>query len=47
MRKSKCSEAQVAFILRESEESLSIDEACGNAQVSEVMFYVLRRKYGG
>ena len=47
MKRSKFSEAQVAFILRQAEEGASIGEVCRKAGISEATFYVWRKKYGG
>ena len=47
MKRSKFSEAQVAFILRQAEEGTAIGEVCRQAGISEATFYAWRKKYGG
>lgn len=47
MKRSKCSEAQIAFILQQAEEGTPIAEVCRKAGVSEATFYNWRKKYGG
>jgi len=47
MRKSRFSDQQIAFILRQAEEGTSVAEVCRKAGVSEATYYVWRKKYGG
>jgi putative transposase len=47
MKRSKFSESQVAFILRQAQEGTLIGEVCRKAGISEATFYVRRKKYGG
>ncbi len=47
MKKSKFTESQVAFILRQADEGTSIAEVCRKAGISEATFYNWRSKYGG
>ena len=47
MKRSKFSESQVPFILRQAQEGASIGEVCRKAGISEATFYVWRKKYGG
>ena len=47
MKRSKFSEAQVAFILRQADEGASVGEVCRKAGISEATFYVWRKKYAG
>ena len=47
MKKSRFSEQQIAFILRQAEEGTSIGEVCRKAGISEATYYVWRKKYGG
>jgi putative transposase len=47
MKKSKFSESQIAFILRQAEEGTAISEVCRKAGISEATFYNWRKKYGG
>lgn len=47
MKRSRFSEQQIAFVLRQGEEGTSIAEVCRKAGVSEATFYNWRKKYGG
>lgn len=47
MKRSKFSEAQIAFILRQAEEGTAIGEVCRKAGISEATFYAWRKKYAG
>ena len=47
MLRPKFNEAQVAYILRQYEESTAIGEVCRKAGISEATFYNWRKKYGG
>lgn len=47
MKKSRFTEAQVAFILRQAEEGTAIGEVCRKAGISEATFYAWRKKYAG
>ena len=47
MKKSKFSEAQIAFILKQAEDGTSIGEVCRKAGVSQATFYNWRNKYAG
>lgn len=47
MRKSKFTESQIAFILRQADEGTPIVEVCRKAGISEATFYNWRAKYGG
>jgi putative transposase len=47
MKKSKFTDAQIAFMLRQAEEGTAIGEVCRKAGISEATFYNLREKYGG
>jgi putative transposase len=47
MKKSRFTEAQIAFILRQAEEGTAVAEVCRKADVSEATFYNWRKKYGG
>lgn len=45
MKKTRFSEQQIAFILRQAEEGTSVGEVCRKAGISEATFYNWRRKY--
>jgi putative transposase len=47
MKKSRFSEQQIAFILRQAEEGTTVEEVCRKAGISEATFYIWRKKYGG
>lgn len=47
MKRSKFSEQQIAFILRQAEEGTSVEEVCRKAGVSQQPYYRWRKKYGG
>jgi putative transposase len=47
MKRSKFSEQQIAFILRQAEEGTSVEEVCRKAGISIQTYYRWRKKYGG
>ena len=47
MKRSKFSEQQIAFILRQTEEGTSVEEVCRKAGVSQQTYDRWRKKYGG
>ena len=47
MKKSRFSEQQIAFVLRQAEEGTPIAEVRRKAGISEASFYSWRKKYGG
>ena len=47
MKKSKFTESQIAFILRQVEDGTAIGEVCRKAGISEATYYNWRKKYGG
>ena len=47
MKRSKFTEAQIAFVLRQAEEGTAVGEVCRKAGISEASFYNWRNKYGG
>lgn len=47
MKRSKFSEAQIAFILKQAEDGTPIGEVCRKAGISEATFYNWRKKYAG
>jgi putative transposase len=47
MKRSKFTEAQIAFILRQAEEGTPVAEVCRKAGISDATFYNWRKRYGG
>lgn len=47
MRRSRFSEQQIAFILRQAEEGKTVEEVCRKAGISVQTYYRWRSKYGG
>lgn len=47
MKRSKFSEQQIAFILRQAEEGTAVEEVCRKAGISVQTYYRWRKKYGG
>lgn len=47
MKKGRHTEQQIAFILRQAEEGVSVGEVCRKAGISEQTYYRWRQKYGG
>jgi putative transposase len=47
MKKSRFSDQQIAFVLRQAEEGTPVAEVCRKAEISEASFYNWRKKYGG
>ena len=47
MKRSKFTDAQIAFVLRQAEEGTSVDEVCRKAGIAEATFYNWRKKYAG
>jgi len=47
MKRSKFTEAQIAFVLRQAEEGTKVEEVCRKAGISEATFYNWRKKYAG
>ena len=47
MRKSKFTEDQIAFALKQTELGISVEEVCRKMGFSDATFYVWRKKYGG
>lgn len=45
MKSSKFSEAQIAFVLKQAEDGMSVGEVCRRAGISEATFYNWRKKY--
>lgn len=47
MKRSKFTEAQIAFVLKQVEDGVSVAEVCRKAGIAEATFYNWRKKYGG
>ena len=47
MKRSKFSEAQIGFVLKQAEDGLSVGEVCRKAGISEATFYNWKKKYAG
>ena len=47
MRKSKFTDAQIAFILRQAEQGTKVEEVCRKAGISQQTFYRWKKLYGG
>ena len=47
MKKSKFTEEQIAFALKQAESGTSIDEICRKMGISQATFYAWRKKFGG
>jgi putative transposase len=47
MKRSKFTEAQIAFVLRQAEEGVAVAEVCRKTGISEATFYAWRKKYAG
>ena len=47
MKRSKFTEAQIAFVLKQVEDGASVAEVCRKAGIAEATFYNWRKKYGG
>lgn len=47
MKKTKFTEAQIAFALKQAESGVRVDEVCRKMGISEATFYNWKKKYGG
>lgn len=47
MKRSKFSEAQIAFILRQADEGTPVAEVCRKAGISDATFYNWKKRNGG
>ena len=47
MKKSKFTEEQIAFALRQAESGTTVGEVCRKMGISEAAFYDWKKKYGG
>jgi putative transposase len=47
VKRSKFTEAQIAFILRQAEEGTSVAEVCRKAGISQATYFNWKKKYAG
>lgn len=47
MKKSKFTEAQVVFALKQAETGVSVDEVCRKLGITQATFYNWKKKFGG
>ena len=47
MKKSKFTEQQIAFALKQAELGMPVDEVCRKIRISDATFYNWKKKYGG
>ncbi|KFA08380.1 transposase, partial [Xanthomonas vasicola pv. musacearum NCPPB 2005] len=47
MKKSKFTEAQIAFALKQAETGTTVEEICRKMGISQATFYAWRKKFGG
>jgi len=47
MKKSKFTESQIVFALKQAETGTRVDEVCRKMGISEATFYNWKKKYGG
>jgi putative transposase len=47
MKKSKFTEAQIAFALKQAETGTRVDEVCRKMGISQATFFNWKKKYGG
>ena len=47
MKKSKLTESQIAFAIKQAETGTRVEEVCRKMGISEATFYNWKKKYGG
>ena len=47
MKKSKFTEAQIVFAIKQSEQGVTVEEICRKMGISGATFYNWKKKYGG
>lgn len=47
MKKSKFTEEQIAFVLKQAETGTSVEEVCRKTGIGQATFYAWKKKYGG
>jgi putative transposase len=47
MKRSKFTESQIAFVLKQAETEVRVEEVCRKTGISEATFYNWKKRYGG
>ena len=47
MKKSRFTEAQIVFAIKQSEQGVKVEDICRKMGISEATFYAWKKKYGG
>ena len=47
MKRSRFSDQQIAFVLRQAEEGTTVEEVCRKVGISQATYYLWKRKYSG
>ena len=47
MKRSRFSEQQIAFLLKQADDGVSVEEVCRKAGISQQTYYRWRKKYAG
>lgn len=47
MKRLKFTEAQIAFVLKQAEDGMSVSEVCRKTGIAEATYYNWRKKYAG
>ncbi len=47
MKRSKFSEAQIAFVMKQAKDCTNVGEVCRKTGIGEATFYAWRKKYAG
>jgi putative transposase len=47
MKRSRCTEEQIAFALHQADTRISVEEVCREVGVSQATFYAWKKKFGG
>jgi putative transposase len=47
MKRSKFTESQIIFVLKQAETGVKVEEVCRKTGISEATFYNWKKKYGG
>jgi putative transposase len=46
MKRSKFTEEQVAYVLRQAESGTAVEDICPSMGISQAIFYIWKKKYG-